>query len=527
MNSDNNRSIHSNVSSAISPTVNQQVSSLDLPVDLYTAEQARELDSVAINQYQLPGFTLMRRAGRVVFDTIVTTYPGLKKITVVCGTGNNGGDGFVVATLARQYGIAVEIVQVGDGKKCSGDALQARQLAEQDGIAIVPFAAEMNKDVLRQGIVVDALLGTGLSGAVKGDYLAAIEWINASGLPVVACDVPSGICSDTGAVLGSNAVYAEYTISFIGLKQGLLTGAAPDYTGKLVFADLAIPAEVYTSVAANAQRLELSQLAAYLPARTRTSHKGKSGHVLIAGGDSGMAGAVALASEAATRVGAGLTSCATRPEHVSAIVSRCPEVMASGVISGQEIEPLLAKANVIVVGPGLGQGSWGEQLLQQSGKLLVPLVVDADALNLLAAGRVINQPYRDNWILTPHPGEAARLLACSVADVQQDRFAAITELQRRYGGAVILKGAGSLVLGNDGEKIAVCPYGNPGMASGGMGDVLSGVLGALLAQGLSVSDAARLGACLHSSAADLAAVQGERGMVASDLMPYLRSLVNL
>jgi NAD(P)H-hydrate epimerase len=201
--------------------------------------------------------------------------------------------------------------------------------------------------------------------------------------------------------------------------------------------------------------------------------------------------------------------------------------MVSGVISGQEIEPLLTKADVIVIGPGLGQGPWGEQLLQQSGKLSVPLVVDADALNILAAGRVINQPYRDNWILTPHPGEAARLLDCSIADIQQDRFAAITELQRRYGGAVILKGAGSLVLGNDGEKIGICPYGNPGMASGGMGDVLSGVLGALLAQGLSVSEAARLGVCLHSYAADLAAVDGERGMVASDLMPYLRTLVNL
>jgi NAD(P)H-hydrate epimerase len=514
-NSGNNRSVSS--------TFDQRL--VALPVDLYTAEQARELDAITINQYEVAGFTLMRRAGRVVFDTIVASYPELKKMTVVCGTGNNGGDGFVVATLARQYGIAVEIVQVGDGSNCKGDALQARQLAEQDGIAIVPFAT--NQQVLAQGIIVDALLGTGLSGPVRGDYLAAIEWINASGVPVIACDVPSGICSDTGAVLGDSAVYAAYTVSFIGLKQGLLTGAAPDYTGELSFADLAVPVEVYLSLNANSQRLELSTLTATLPTRTRTSHKGKSGHVLVAGGDSGMAGAAALASEAATRVGAGLTSCATRPEHVSAIVSRCPVVMVSGVISGQEIEPLLTKADVIVIGPGLGQGPWGEQLLQQSGKLSVPLVVDADALNILAAGRVINQPYRDNWILTPHPGEAARLLDCSIADIQQDRFAAITELQRRYGGAVILKGAGSLVLGNDGEKIGICPYGNPGMASGGMGDVLSGVLGALLAQGLSVSEAARLGVCLHSYAADLAAVDGERGMVASDLMPYLRTLVNL
>jgi hydroxyethylthiazole kinase-like uncharacterized protein yjeF len=237
-----------------------------------------------------------------------------------------------------------------------------------------------------------------------------------------------------------------------------------------------------------------------------------------------MAGAAVMASQAALKVGAGLVSCATRPEHIAALIARCPEVMAHAVISGQEVEPLLERPSVIVVGPGLGQGPWGEQLLQKVIATDLPLVVDADALNILAAGRVVKTPYRENWILTPHPGEAARLLGCDTGDIQKDRFAAVAELQKRYGGAVILKGAGTLIAGAD--EIALSRYGNPGMASGGMGDVLSGVLGGLLAQGLAPETAARLGVCLHGKAGDLAAEAGERGTSATDLLSYLRMLVN-
>ncbi|WP_369809169.1 NAD(P)H-hydrate dehydratase [Oceanicoccus sp. KOV_DT_Chl] len=283
---------------------------------------------------------------------------------------------------------------------------------------------------------------------------------------------------------------------------------------------------IFGQVAASSERLDLAALMKHLPARATTAHKGHGGHVMITGGDAGMAGAAVMASQAACRVGAGLISCATRPEHIPALISRCPEVMAHGVISGQELAELLPRANAVVVGPGLGQAAWGEQLFQQVCQLDVPLVVDADALNMLAARTFIKECTRDKWILTPHPGEAARLLNCSVAEIQQDRFAAVIELQRRYGGAVILKGAGTLVADSEHQLPALCAYGNPGMASGGMGDVLSGVLGALLAQGLSVADAARLGVCLHGAAADLAALDGQRGMLATDLLPHLRHLVN-
>lgn len=500
--------------------MNDNSAVLKLPLQLYRAEQVRELDRITIQEKGIPGFTLMRRAARAAFDRLLAQWPAPDKITIFCGAGNNGGDGYVMASLARQCGVAIEVIQLGDKARLKGDALQAMQLAEQDGVAITAFCESIS---LEQGVVVDALLGTGLAGAVRGDYVAAIQQINASGLPVLAVDIPSGLCSDTGRTLGV-AVKADQTVSFIGLKQGLLSADGPENCGDLYYNDLAVPAEVFEQVPASSQRLSLDVLGKNLPRRSRNSHKGNFGHVMIVGGDHGMAGAAVMASQAALKVGAGLVSCATRPEHIAALIARCPEVMAHAVISGQEVEPLLERPSVIVVGPGLGQGPWGEQLLQKVIATDLPLVVDADALNILAAGRVVKTPYRDNWILTPHPGEAARLLACDTADIQKDRFAAVTELQKRYGGAVILKGAGTLVAAGLGT--ALSRYGNPGMASGGMGDVLSGVLGGLLAQGLAPETAARLGVCLHGKAGDLAAEAGERGTSATDLLSCLRMLVN-
>ena len=492
-----------------------------LPQALYRVESVRELDQLAISQ-GISGFSLMRRAGKQVYRVLMATWPGVEKITIFCGTGNNGGDGYVLATAARMRGIEVEIIQLGDAAKISGDALQARQHAEHDDIHISTFSSDL---VLNKGVIVDAMLGTGLRGEVQGVYAQAISLINNSALPVIAVDIPSGLCGDTGCKLGL-AVKASHCVSFIGLKQGLLTGAGPDYTGTIHFSDLSIPKNVFEQVKPQAQRLDLPELRSLLSKRSRGAHKGHFGHLWVTGGDSGMAGAALMSSHAACRVGAGLVSCATRPEHVTAIVSRCPEVMVHGVISGQEIEPLLEQASVVVIGPGLGRRPWGEQLLQKVMQLSVPLVVDADALNILSSGRVLKNPCRDNWILTPHPGEAARLLGCSTQDIQRDRFAAVLKLQQRYGGTIILKGAGTLVADNQYSLPGVCAYGNPGMATGGMGDILSGILGALLAQGFSPADAARLGVCIHACAGDLAAQAGERGMTAMDLIPYIRTLVN-
>lgn len=497
----------------------------DLPVNCYRAEQVRELDRLAIEGHGIKGFALMRRAAKAAFDVLLACWPafenGDEMITIICGTGNNGGDGYLMASLIRQQGLPVQVLQVGDISKLHGDALAAFNEAKQVGVTMSPFADEVTLDA---GLIVDALLGTGLSGAVRDIHAKAIDWMNAQQLPVLAVDIPSGLCSNTGQLLGV-AVNADVTVTFIGLKQGLLTAVGPDMCGDVYYADLAVPAEIFSRQPVESKRLLLSYGLTTLPIRKPSAHKGHSGHVLVIGGDQGMAGAVAMASEAAARCGAGLVSCATQPQHVAAIVGRHPEIMAHGVGSGQQLAQLLSRATVLVLGPGLGQRAWGEQLLQQAIHGAQPMVVDADALNMLSQGRVVKTPYRDNWILTPHPAEAARLLSCSTAEVQRDRFAAVRELQARFGGAVILKGAGSLVASAD-RPLGICTYGNPGMAVGGMGDVLSGVLGALLAQGLSVADAACLGVCLHAYAGDLAAEQGSRGMLATDLMPFLRLLIN-
>lgn len=496
-----------------------------LPEFLYDAASVRALDRCAIDVFGIPGAQLMLRAGRAAFAQLLQRWPEPEHLHVVCGTGNNGGDGFVIAALAQQRGWPVSVWQVGAIGRIQGDALRAREFAVREGISIRPFAeaaftAASAEAAPGAGVVVDALLGTGLSGEVRAEFVAAIDAINDSGLPVLAVDIPSGLCSDTGRALGP-AVRADCTVSFIGLKQGLFTGVGPEHGGEIVYADLAVPAAVFEQVPPSARLLRLDVLQRWLPRRDRAAHKGHFGHVLVVGGDSGMAGAALLASLAAGRIGAGLVSCATRAEHVPALVTRAPEVMALGVRSGAELQPSLARASVVAIGPGLGQAAWGEQLLAEVLRSEKPLVVDADALNLLSR----HPQQRSNWILTPHPGEAARLLGVSTAQIQADRFAAARALQQKFGGAVILKGAGTLIATAAG--IGIARYGNPGMASGGMGDVLSGVLGALLAQGLSVEQAAALGVCLHGCAGDRAALDGgERGLLATDLLPHLRRLVN-
>jgi NAD(P)H-hydrate epimerase len=507
-------------SSSCQPALTEKQTA-NLPVDLYRAEQVRELDRCAIEEHGIAGIRLMKQAGRATFQALLKQWPQVEHITVLCGSGNNAGDGYIIAGLAAQKRIPIDVFYVADPEELTGDARTAYEFACREGAIAQPYAEGQRLD----GVLVDALLGTGLKGDVRGTYVNAINTINQSGLPVVSVDIPSGLCADTGARLGV-AVKADLTVSFIGLKQGLLTGSGRGCCGALLFDDLGVPDAVFESQAANAQRLDLAELLTLLPERNEDTHKGDFGHAMIIGGELGYAGAAALAGEACSRVGAGLTSVATRPEHIAALVARRPELMAVGVNSGQSLEPLLERPSVLVVGPGLGQTPWSEQLLQQAAKTELPMVLDADALNMLAEGRLLAGVKRDNWVLTPHPGEAARLLGVTSADIQADRFNAVQALQQKFGGAVILKGSGSLVMGADGQ-VTIAVVGNPGMASGGMGDVLSGIVGGLLAQGLSVDEAAKLGACLHGAAADMAVEEeGQRGLLAADLMPYVRTLLN-
>lgn len=497
----------------------------ECPVDLYRAAGVRELDRVAIQEQGIPGFTLMSRAGAAAFALLRVRWPQARKIAVFCGVGNNGGDGYVIAALAQQAGLQPHVIQVGDAGRSQGDALTALQQAQQGGVTFLSFApGGIGAQLADAEVVVDALLGTGLSGTVRPDYALAIDAINRSGLPVLAVDIPSGLCADTGSILGS-AVKATATITFIGMKQGLLTGEAPACTGALFFAGLDVPAIVYRAVPPSATLVRQDHIKEWLPPRSRLAHKGNNGHLLIIGGDTGMGGAVAMAAEAAGRVGAGLVSVVTRPEHVASILARRPECM---VTSQTDLGSLLQKATVVVVGPGLGQQEWGQSLLRQALASPLPLVLDADGLNLLARWHEQGDPLarRGNWVITPHPGEAARLLHASTAQIQRNRFDTVRALQQQYAAVAVLKGAGSLIAGTDG-RIWLSNTGNPGMASGGMGDVLSGVIGGLIAQGLTLEQAAAAGVWMHGAAADKAAAQGgERGLLATDLMSWLRLLAN-
>lgn len=539
-----------------------------LPVALYRAEQVRELDRIAIEEKGILGFALMTRAAEATFEVIKNTLLNgpiqeSAGITVFCGAGNNGGDGYVIASLAQQAGLAVRVVQVGDATKISGDALLACEQAIANGVAISPFCDQVIKgfsgdhsEIYDTGIIVDALLGTGLNGEVRGDFLRAIDVINGAGLPVCAVDIPSGLCADTGSLLG-DAVNADVTVTYIGVKQGLLTGRGPEHCGALYFAGLDVPADVFESMNPSANRITRPYVNQVLGARDRGAHKGDYGHVVVIGGDHGMGGAVMMASEAASYVGAGMVTVLTREAHVAPLLARHPECMvldADRHVSA--INEILAKATVIVAGPGIGKGAWAVSLLLKALSTDVPLVLDADGLNFLASrscsdsgsGSEETLCERGNWVLTPHPGEAARLLGVSTVDIGVDRFLSAQQISDRFNGIVALKGAGTLIsqpvrLEQSGSQlteaenlasvniapvnIALANVGNPGMATAGMGDVLSGVVGGLLAQGLSLIDAAQVGVWLHGKAADCAVKEtGERGLRATDLLPFIRRLAN-
>ena len=486
-----------------------------LPAELYGAAGVRALDLAAISGAGVSAHTLMMRAAAAVLHRLESEWSDIKRITIVCGVGNNAGDGYAVASLAQRAGYIVDVVQVGSTDRLGESARLCLDTMLSAGLRLDPAFAAIDSAEL----IVDALFGIGLSRPVDGDSAAAIERINRTSVPIVSVDMPSGINADTGVCMGT-AVHATLTVSFIGLKLGLFTGDGPDYAGAIVFDDLDLPAPTDPSPESSASLFTMSDVTRELSPRARTAHKGDHGHVLICGGAPGYAGAVQLAGAAAARAGAGLVSIATHPALAPISSSSRPELMVHAVATAAELVALIARANVVAIGPGLGQSDWALVMFATALSSKLPLVIDADALNLLA----LEPSVQDDWILTPHPGEASRLLATSTSVIHADRFAAASTLQQKYGGVIVLKGAGSIVA--DGKLPVVLRAGNPGMGSGGMGDVLTGVIAALVAQGLAIDDAARIGACVHASAGDHAALDGERGLLASDLMPHIRALVN-
>lgn len=491
---------------------------------IWTPGAVRTLDRTATSAFGISGYELMGRAAEAVRAAASERWPDVRRWLVLCGAGNNGGDGYVIARLARQSGVEVQVCALTDPGQLTGDAATAWRDFAAAGGTLVPFAPALLADA---GLVVDAILGTGLARPVTGELGAAIEAVNAAQRPVVAVDIPSGLDATTGLPSGA-AIRADLTVTFVGRKLGLYLGEGPAHSGIVEFADLGIPpAVVERAGLAGESRLRLftaGELPRLLPRRTATAHKGNFGHVLVIGGNHGMSGAVRLAGEAALRTGAGLVTVATRPAPAALLPLVRPELMCHGLAHAADLAPLLARATVVAIGPGLGQDDWARELLATVLATRLPLVVDADALNLLGTGH----PLRENWTLTPHPGEAARLLGLTSPQIQRDRLGALEALRKRWGGTIVLKGSGTLVGGAGGPAWAI-PTGNPGMATAGMGDALTGITAGLIAQagaGVPAADLAAAAAFVHGAAGDAAARAGQRGILASDLIAQLRPWLN-
>lgn len=489
---------------------------------LYSKQQSRELDQLIIkgdaSEAGIASYILMQRAANAVSEFYQLKFPQVHSILILTGAGNNAGDGYLVAKQAMEQGRDVSVYSLIDPDDLKADAQQAYLDWQETG---GEFVEDLGDALLNADLIIDAILGTGLQRPLDSEWSDVIDRVNELDTPVIAVDIPTGLDADTGAVLG-NAIIADYSVCFISLKKGMFTAQARNHCGEIIFNDLQVPASAYSHFNEEAHLLSDEELSSHLHQRQPCTHKGQTGHLLIVGGNKGMCGAVILAAQSALRSGVGRVSVITRPEHVAAVVAVQPEIMVYGVEEPVIPDELFQRANVIAIGPGLGRDEWGKKLFEQ--------VLYQDHYKLLDADALYHLPEHaadlSDAVITPHPGEAARLLGVDVTSIEQDRFRAVQRLYAEYNAVIVLKGAGTLVYDGQ-DPVNVCPFGNPGMASAGMGDVLSGVIAAFMAQGYEKDEAARIGVCLHSQAADAAATAlGQTGLLASDLLPFIRQLIN-
>ena len=499
---------------------------------VYDGPQVLGNEAIVAQSKQLPMYQLMEWAGEAAFEQLQCYWPKTKSILLLCGKGNNGGDGFIVARLAHIAGIDVSVLLTCLPHQVKGDASTAFQAMITAGVKQVYTTNFVDHINSFQGeVIVDALFGIGFYGTLAD---AAQQWltaVNDSNASVLSVDIPSGLCASTGLVTKNDAVIADVTVTFIAYKQGLLTGQAADYVGKLILADLSLGADFQQQVVSEHFYQQLPPSFndnSPLKKRRQTSHKGSIGQILTVGGNVGMPGAIRLASEAALRSGAALVSVCCHQDNQNLVFNGCPELMlAPNNVDELSKSNALLKAKVILLGPGLGQQAWSQQLfdffitnMNHSTQQNL-MVIDADALTLLAK----KPKYYDNWVLTPHPKEAATLLACTIKEVEENRFKAVREIAKKYGGICILKGAGSLI--SDGEQVVINSTGNAGMASGGMGDVLSGIVAAFILQADHSFTAVCLAVYIHGASGDIIADKhGQRGMLASDLFAPIQRLSN-
>jgi NAD(P)H-hydrate epimerase len=497
---------------------------------IVSSDQVKTIEPKAALAAECSMFELMQRAGEAAFNVLLQEWPNAQNILVVAGNGNNAGDGYVLATLAKQHGLNVIVTCQQPERELTGDAKFAQSQWQNQGGQTLTFSAA---NYSQFDVLVDALLGTGITGEIKPNFQAVIHQINQAGLPILSIDLPSGMNANTGQALPI-AVKANVTVTFVATKPGGVTGIGKEFCGKLIFTDLAIGHDFFKIAKAQAQLVDWSMLQP-LPARPAHSNKGTFGKLLCIGGNQGMAGAIRLSAESALRSGVGLVKVFSHVSSSLPITVGRPEIM----LVHKDLETALNWCNCLVIGPGLGQDDWAQQ---QFSRLLAhlklhpkPLVIDADGLNILAT--MVNNVEVQNilaqlpaLVLTPHPGEASRLLDCNIANIENDRYSASKSIAQKYQSTCILKGAGTIVQKNGSHQLPsswICKGGNPGMATAGMGDLLTGVIGAFLAQGFTSQKAAVYAVCAHAEAGDRVAIQhGQRGMIASDLLQTLRAIVN-
>jgi hydroxyethylthiazole kinase-like uncharacterized protein yjeF len=499
-------------------------------IPLLTSPQMRALDKHAIDEIGIPGMVLMENAARAVVEEIEERFEDVEFLTVavVCGPGNNGGDGFAIARHLHLRGADVDVFLVCDPAELKGDALTNYKLLEPIGLDVIAWNEHEEVALDDYDLVIDALFGTGTVRKPEGKYLQAVEAINDSPAFVIAVDVPSGVDATTGEVPGA-AVFADVTVTFQCAKSGLVLPPGRDYVGDLVVAPISIPEKEDILAAAPFGLPEDEDVFERLPVRPRDAHKGDFGNVLVIAGSRGMSGAARLVGMAALRTGAGLVKVAV-PESIRAEVAAYhPEIMtialpetADGTIAAAAMDTLKSYAewaDVIAVGPGFGQHEETARFLDAFLSIGKPLVIDADALNLIAAHKLLPKIPADT-VITPHPGEFDRLAGKKHASFQ-DRAQAARDFAEKHHLSLLLKGAPTLCFDSNGFGM-VNPTGNPGLATAGSGDVLTGIVAALRAQGLNSHASAWVGAYLHGRAADLAVEDvGEASLVAGDVIEYL------
>ncbi len=481
---------------------------------LYTAEETRTLDTAAM-EAGIPGMVLMERAGEAVVREIRERWAGWRRfhIGVLAGGGNNGGDGYVVARRLQEAGVRAAVVAASDPRGLKGDAAEACARWQRLGGAWTgPEASLEDFDLL-----VDALLGTGLGRDVRSPYRGLIERISELSVPIVAVDVPSGLSADTGRILGA-APAADLTVTFVGLKRGLFTGDGPDCAGEVAFEGLGIPEEVRERVPAGGRLIDPVDLG--LEARRGNTHKGDFGRVGVIGGAPGMAGAAALAARAALRGGAGWVICCAAASERGVVASLQPEALTAEWGPGGRIpREVMDSAEVLAVGPGLGCSTEAREVVAAALEWTGPLVLDADGLGWVAEERELADRLSGRQgatVLTPHPGEAARLLGISPGEVQAERFAAATRIAEVFQATCCLKGAGTVIAHAKGGY-AVNTSGNPGLAQSGQGDILTGLVAARLAQEADPARAVERAVWAHGAAGDgLSDRLGPFGFTASD-----------